>query len=531
MGIDYKWSLWRGPEEIGEEEYEKIKSECHARNAKRLLKLCETNGGIYLKLGQHIAAMVYLLPPEYTSAFSILFDRCPKTPLEDIEELFRTDLNASLSDFFSHFDPEPLGIASLAQVHRATLPTGAEVAVKIQHPYLDEYTPVDIATASRMVEFAKKTFPEFQLEWLAEEMRKSLPQELDFEHEAANAERVRRNFKGFSTLHIPDVHWAKRRILVMEYIRGSRIADAQYLKQHNISPYEVSEEMTKAFSEMIFLHGFVHCDPHPGNILIRARPAKWRFFPWAKKHNFEICLLDHGLYRTLSDSFRLDYARLWNALIAGDEPGIEHYSYRLFTQAERVSEGGIDHHRLFASMLTGRTWDVISKSSGKDLTSARNVKELQTMQTNATSGRFFIAIVDVLAKLPRELLLLLKTNDLLRKVDDDLGVSSGATDHMLRMLATMGWYCALAIRRQTVKMLREERSKGLESGDIVVPLPVWVDGRFWESLWEYWGTGVKLRVLNLVVLGKGVYNWWFGKGEVERQMDQMAEALSAVHNM
>ena len=160
--------------------------------------------------------MVYLLPPEYTSTFSVLFDRCPKTPLEDIEGLFRTDLNASLSDFFACFDPEPLGIASLAQVHRATLPTGAEVAVKIQHPYLDEYTPVDIATAARMVEFAKKTFPEFQLEWLAEEMRKSLPQELDFELEAANALKVSANFKGFDTLHIPVVHWAKRRILVME---------------------------------------------------------------------------------------------------------------------------------------------------------------------------------------------------------------------------------------------------------------------------------------------------------------------------
>lgn len=166
--------------------------------------------------GQHIAAMVYLLPPEYTSTFSVLFDRCPKTPLEDIEGLFRTDLNASLSDFFASFDPEPLGIASLAQVHRATLPTGAEVAVKIQHPYLDEYTPVDIATASRMVEFAKKAFPEFQLEWLAEEMRKSLPQELDFELEALNALKVSANFKGFDTLHIPVVHWAKRRILVME---------------------------------------------------------------------------------------------------------------------------------------------------------------------------------------------------------------------------------------------------------------------------------------------------------------------------
>lgn len=235
--------------------------------------------------------------------------------------------------------------------------------------------------------------------------------------------------------------------------------------------------------------------------------------------------VDHGLYRTLDNSFRLDYARLWNALIAGDEPGIEHYSYRLFTQAERVSEGGIDHHRLFASMLTGRTWDVISKGS-EELSTARSAKEFKSMQNNATSGRFFVAIVDVLAKLPRELLLLLKTNDLLRAVDDGLGVSTGATDHMMRMLATMGWYCALAIRRETLRILREERKRGLQSGDILVPMPLWIHARFWESVVEYWKVGIRLRVLNVAVGVKRVWNWWFGKGEAEKRLDEMAEALS-----
>lgn len=139
-----------------------------------------------------------------------------QTPLSDIEDLFQKDFNGSIKDIFSSFDPIPLGVASLAQVHRATLPTGQEVAVKVQHPYLDEYTPVDIATTVRMVKFAKDMFPDFELDWLAEEMQTSLPQELDFELEAANADRIRKNFKDSNVVKIPNVFFAKRRVLVME---------------------------------------------------------------------------------------------------------------------------------------------------------------------------------------------------------------------------------------------------------------------------------------------------------------------------
>ncbi|KAJ3299973.1 putative aarF domain-containing protein kinase 1 [Borealophlyctis nickersoniae] len=448
MGIDYKWSLLRGPDDIGVEEYERVKSACHTRCAKRLLQLCETNGGIYLKLGQHIAALVFLLPVEYTNTFRVLFDQCPPTSLEDVERLFRKDLNCTINDLFASFDPKPLGVASLAQVHRATLPNGHEVAVKIQHPHLDDHAPVDIATTARLVYLAKKAFPEFEFDWLAEEMQKSLPQELDFEHEANNAETVRKNFNGADVMKIPKVYWAKRRVLVMEFVKGKRIDDLSFLKANAISPHHVSEELTKAYSEMIFLHGFVHCDPHPGNIFVRpVPPPRWHiplFSGWfSRRHNFDIVLLDHGLYRTLTDSFRLDYARLWAALIAGDERGIEDYSYRLFTQSERVSEAGVDHHRLFASMLTGRTWDAIQGEGG--LSSSRSKDEANVMRDKATEGRFFMAIAQILAKLPRELLLLLKTNDLLRAVDDALGVSSGATSHLIKMMATMG--CVVVVLR------------------------------------------------------------------------------------
>lgn len=204
--------------------------------------------------------------------------------------------------------------------------------------------------------------------------------------------------------------------------------------------------------------------------------------------------VDHGLYRTLTDSFRLDYAHLWSALLVGDESGIEEYSYRLFTQAERVQENGIDHHRLFASMLTGRTWDVISNSSaapGGGLSTSRTKTEDHTFKSKVGSGRFLVAVAGILAKLPRELLLLLKTNDLLRAVDDKLGVSTGATDHMLRMVAVMGWYCAIAIRRETVREMRKERAERWTDGDILM-LPLWFEVDFWRCQMRYWGGWVEV---------------------------------------
>ncbi|KAJ3141538.1 putative aarF domain-containing protein kinase 1 [Geranomyces variabilis] len=503
MGLDYKWSLRNGPDVIGQEAYEAVKRACHKRCAERLLQLCKDNQGIYIKLGQHIAAMIFLLPAEYTETMRPLQDKCPQTSVQDIEALFRSDLGCGVQDMFSWFDPKPLGVASLAQVHRATLLTGQEVAVKVQHPVLDAYAPVDIATTASIVKLAKRLFKDFEFEWLAEELRESLPQELDFENEARNADKIRGLFRGNAMLKIPDVYWAARRVLIMEYVNGGKIDDIEYMRVHNVDPKAVSRELSEIYSEMIFVTGFVHCDPHPGNVFVRprARPLL-SYIPFlsaflSNPHNFQIVLLDHGLYRQLKPSFRLDYAHLWSAILAGDEAGILDYSYRLFTADPKEEDGetttstaitrdGIDYHRLFASMLTGRSWDVISDRSGQGLAQVRTEAEMGVIKKKAATGRFFVAIADILAKLPRELLLLLKTNDLLRAVDESLGVSTSGTSitlHMMATVATMGWYCAKAIQDETVRELKQGMGWWR---------PVWTSGEYWRCKVEFWRAGCRV---------------------------------------
>ena len=152
---------------------------------------------------------------------SVLQDACPPTPLNEIGRTYEHDIGRRLEDDFSFFSAEPIGVASLAQVHRATLKdSGREVAVKIQHPYVARYSEIDIVTTRMIFVAIERYFPEINLSWLAEEMEISLPQELDFQKEMQNANTTRNHFASIpnSILKIPDMIWAKQRILVMECI-------------------------------------------------------------------------------------------------------------------------------------------------------------------------------------------------------------------------------------------------------------------------------------------------------------------------
>jgi aarF domain-containing kinase len=139
--------------------------------------------------------------------------------MEDISTLYLHDTSHSLLEDFSYFNPTPLGVASLAQVHRATLrDSGREVAVKIQHPEVARYSAIDIVTTRFIFDTIQRWFPEISIGWLGEEMEISLPQELDFQREYDNANTTRQHFAAIpgSLLKIPDMIWAKKRVLVME---------------------------------------------------------------------------------------------------------------------------------------------------------------------------------------------------------------------------------------------------------------------------------------------------------------------------
>jgi len=398
---DYKRSLFS--KELSPEVYEEAKHDCHQRSAEKLLHLCQLNGGVFIKVGQHIGALDYLLPEEYVGTLKVLHSKAPEMPLEDIYHVVRQELGKEPEELFAEFDPKPLGSASLAQVHRAVLFSGEEVAVKVQHKYVKRHSFVDIWTCDVLVRTVKILFPQFEFMWLAEEMKKNLPLELAFTQEGKNAEKVSQNFLDLTWLKVPRILWplSTDRLLVMEFCEGGQVDNLAWLHAQGINPADVSRKIGMMYSRMIFDHGYVHCDPHPGNVLVQKNKVTGET---------QIVLLDHGLYTQLTNKFRYDYADFWSAIINRDVEAMK-------VAAEELGVGAL--YGLFACMVTARSWSSIQK--GVDI-AEKNAAESDEIKANA--ARYIKEITDVLAYVNRQMILIFKTNDLLRGIESSLGTKN-----------------------------------------------------------------------------------------------------------
>ncbi|XP_066132395.1 aarF domain-containing protein kinase 1 isoform X1 [Saccopteryx bilineata] len=440
ISYDYLTSLRSVP--YGSEEYLQLRSEVHLRSARRLCELCCANRGTFIKVGQHLAALEYLLPQEYTSTLKVLHSQAPRSSMQEVCQVIREDLGQEIHDLFVSFDDTPLGAASLAQVHKAVLHDGRTVAVKVQHPKVQVQSSKDILLMEiqknhvtsqslrflvcevggdesvpcgppRVVEVlvlaVKQLFPEFEFMWLVDEAKKNLPLELDFLNEGRNAEKVAQMLKHFDFLKVPQIYWelSTKRVLLMEFVDGGQVNDRDYMERNKIDVNEISRLLGKMYSEMIFVNGFVHCDPHPGNVLVHKRPDTGRV---------EIVLLDHGLYQVLTEEFRLDYCHLWQSLIWTDMKRVEKYSQRL---------GAGRLYPLFACMLTARSWDSVTRGISQAPVTATEDSEIRDNAAN-----YLPQISQLLNHVPRQMLLIFKTNDLLRGIEAALGTRASASSFL-----------------------------------------------------------------------------------------------------
>ncbi|KAI1332946.1 ABC1 family-domain-containing protein [Xylariaceae sp. FL0255] len=485
---DYRTSLNQRDKLDDPNEKEIVLKQCHERCAIRTLRVLEKNGGVFIKLGQHLSAMTYLLPYEWTNTFIPLQDKCPVSSYESIGEMFRKDTGEDLLDYFSDFAHEPIGAASLAQVHLATIKeTGQKVAVKVQHPGLAQWAPLDLALTKFTFSTLKRFFPEYDLEWLSSEMEVSLPQELDFQQEAANAVRTKKHFEHIPSLPlvIPDVIWAQKRILVMANESGNRLDDLEYLDSNGIDRDEVSASLAHIFNEMVFgKNAPLHCDPHGGNIAIRKRTTKNR----RTGKNFEIIMYDHGLYRDIPAHLQRSYAKMWLAVIDGDMDAMKQHAHDVagITEAQ---------FPLFASAITGRDYGIVSKN----ILENRSDEEKKTMGDALQEG-LLSDLVTMLGQVPRIILLILKTNDLTRSLDESLHTSQGP----LRTFLILARYCAKTVLREEVEEIRQQPGSLLSPGNALRLLAVWMGFLRVEiklEVFELW-----LRVRRVFVASAAVAN-------------------------
>jgi predicted unusual protein kinase regulating ubiquinone biosynthesis (AarF/ABC1/UbiB family) len=233
----------------------------------------EELGPCFIKLGQLLSTRPDLLPADYIQALSRLQSTVRPVPAEKVIGIIESELAAPIAELFQCFDCEPLATASMAQVHRAVLQDGAEVAVKVQRPGVRQQIEIDLEVLHEVARFATKYTSfgaRYGLLQIVRELEHSLSQELDFRVEAENTKLISSQIADFQLLQTPTVYseYTSRRVLTLSFIRGRHLDEVSREKLNALDSRAIAKELLSAYLKQAIVDGVFHCDPHPGNILL-----------------------------------------------------------------------------------------------------------------------------------------------------------------------------------------------------------------------------------------------------------------------
>jgi len=249
-------------------------AELEERSARgvRLRELLDELGPTFVKFGQLLSTRPDVVPPDIIAELRGLQDDVRPVSFAAVREVVESELGLELEKLFVEFEEQPIAAASIGQVHRAVLPNGDRVAVKVQRPEAPRQIEADLALlyqAARVIRERVRALDFIDARELVDEFAQQIRSELDYTREGRNAEKFRKNFRNDERIHVPKVYWSysRNRVLTLEFIDGVQLVDLPP-KTPLERRRQVAHTMTDAWMAMIFRHGFFHGDPHPANVLV-----------------------------------------------------------------------------------------------------------------------------------------------------------------------------------------------------------------------------------------------------------------------
>lgn len=245
-------------------------------NAERLRLAFEELGPTFIKFGQILSTRPDFLPPDYIRELEKLQDKVLPIETLRIRECIEKELNKPLNQVFKEFNEQPVASASLSQVHKAVLPNGETVALKIQKPGIRTTIEVDLSILESLADMLEKRLRNgsfYSPKSIVAEIKKTIRKEMDFLNEAHNFDKFRNNFKNIDYIKVPKVYWelTTEKLLTMEFIEGvkiSEITQEKYRQQFDLK--KIANQAAEALLKQILLDGFFHADPHPGNLFVQS---------------------------------------------------------------------------------------------------------------------------------------------------------------------------------------------------------------------------------------------------------------------
>lgn len=300
----------------------------------RMRMVCEELGTTFIKFAQIASNRPDVLPSELIEEVTKFQDNALLVPVEAIKQTLTEAYDQPLENIFEYIDYNPIASASMAQVHRAVLLGGKEVALKIQRPNIRETIELDIKILHSLAGFVENNFPQFasfQPVELVKMFEKSIVKELNFTFEANNLLRFQKNFRGNTEIYIPSVYpeFSSEKVLCMEFIHGFKITDLEKLETIGLTGKEVALRGINLYFQQVFDHGFFHADPHPGNIFVMP--------------DQKICFVDYGMMGSIIESDKTLLANLLLSVHDRDVEGLKKALLKFGRDESRIDEKELEY--------------------------------------------------------------------------------------------------------------------------------------------------------------------------------------------